>query len=199
MIHDRPEPPVPTGAAPRGATTPSDERQSAPPPAGLGPEELPPAIELLLDDLAGHTDRVSELERALAEARTARADVTMAISPLMRGLTPGLRRRVETRLASLEARTDGEGGRVGRTRLTQAALTFLGEAEAEEIRASELTWYLRRLGFAVGPRYAPTLLRDWEGRGVVARTGRGVYRINRVHPEVFRLRLAALQKKAKML
>jgi hypothetical protein len=154
--------------------------------AGGGAAE---ALASRLETLEERTERLAELERGLAEARAERADLLAAIGPLMRRLAPAERRAAETRLRAIEARA-GPAAVVGRTRVTRAALAFLSETQADEIRAAELTWYLRRMGFAVVLQYAATLLRDRVGRGVVSRRGHGIYRINRVHPAILRLRAA---------
>lgn len=156
----------------------------------------PPALDCLMAELDETMDRIAEAEDALARARARRADLTAAIAPMLRGLAPGERERAERRLAEMETPAGGEGAALGRTRLTKAALGFLAEAESPEIRAAELTWYLRRMGFDPVPQYAGTLLRAWSARGVVARTGHGVYRVNRCHPEILRLRMARVERMA---
>jgi len=131
---------------------------------------------------------VAELEGELTALRDARRDIMAAMAPLMRHLNEHERRGVELRLGMAERRAGARRGRVGATRLTRAALKFLALSEHDEIRAVELTWYLRRMGFSVAPQYAGTLLKDWTSRNVVSKSARGVYRVNKVHPEVLKIR-----------
>ena len=160
------------------------------------PEIAPGAtIDTLVDALERHTARVETLEGELARLRDARRDIMTAIAPLMRHLNAPQRRMVEFSIAAAEKRAGASRGKVGATRLTRAALDFLALSEHDEIRAVELTWYLRRMGFSVAPQYAGTLLKDWTARNVVGKSARGVYRINKVHPEVVKIRLGEIDRR----
>lgn len=161
--------------------------------------EAPRALELLLEDLAKKCVWLAELEDERAKAIDERADLQAAIQPLLRGLPQEERRLTEMRIAGMTMRHRQSGANLGQNGVSRAALAFLAESEAETIRAIELTWYLRRMGYAPKSSYAPTLLRDWAKRGVVSREGHGIYRINQVHPALLKHRLAGIRRQAKRL
>lgn len=161
--------------------------------APLPDDPLPEACTLLLDALRAKTETVETLRRALDDARARRLDLMAALAPLIRGLEPEARREAERRFAAILALVPRKGRASGVEGRARAALKWLCENEFTEIRAAELMHYLRRAGWTVDARYGARLLGQWAEKGIVFRTGHGLYRVNPVHDDVFRFRLAAVK------
>ena len=87
---------------------------------------------------------------------------------------------------------------IGRPRRLQGAMRetmeFLVDNEHEHVRAAELTWYVRRCGYKVDSRYGSNTLTDLAKTGHVTKTGHGIYRINRLHPELLAIQMELLEK-----
>jgi hypothetical protein len=159
------------------------------------PAPIRRAIRDALAELGERTRWQRELAEELDRARAAREEVERALYALVRALPEDERAAARADVARVTHSLQEGRGRTGMTPRSRAMLAFLLEHEHEEVRAAELRWYLKRIGLEARSRYAASTLSDWAKRGIVTRTGHGVYRINRMHPEVTRLELAQLDRK----
>lgn len=143
------------------------------------------ASALLLAELEAATARLAGLEREAARLRTTRRELHAALSPLLRAMGEEARRPVQRRMGQIEGMLWGERRTAGASRRSAAALRWMLENDQVEVRAAELNFYLRRQGFDCEPRYAARLLGEWLRKGIVFRTGHGLYRLNHANRSVF--------------
>ncbi|MGF1502901.1 MAG: hypothetical protein ACFBSD_13905 [Paracoccaceae bacterium] len=151
------------------------------------------AASLMIDELAEKTRWQAELEESLAEVKAERDRLMRGIEAIVAGLDPVTAKSYRSAIYRQNYEILPVASKIGQTAKSRAALWFLATNEHQTIRAAELTYYLRREGFACTARYAAQLLAAWLRKGIVTREGRGRYALVMGHPEVVRLRLRSLE------
>lgn len=166
-------------------------------PDKTGADGVARAMPLLLDELETANARMKELDAEFKDMAGRRKRLIASIDNILQTLDAAARDPWIRRYARAAARTPGRP-RALRGPL-RTAMIYLVDNEHAHIRASELTWYVRRAGHDVDSRYGPNTLRELAASGHVSRTGHGVYRINRLHPELISLRIELLDAWKKRL
>lgn len=161
--------------------------------------ELTQAFVDMKTALADKTRWQTELQDALRAAAAEREALEHALYALIRTFPETRRPALRADIARVTRDLYEYKGRIGLTKRSRAMLQFLIESEHDEIRASELSFYLKRIGMDGRSRYAASALSQWAKQGIVARTGHGVYKLNRMHPEVLKMRVRAVEQAAKLL
>ena len=140
------------------------------------------AASLLLEELEETARRIAELDAERATAARRRTELVLSLQSLLRTLPPGHREPLGLRLAVL-AELPQAPARLLRGSLRDV-IAFLAACETDAIRASEVTRHVRALGNPVKGTYGGATLAKLEATGHVTRIERGIYRINRAHPEL---------------
>lgn len=152
------------------------------------PRGLVEAAERILDELAAHRAAESELARRRTAARDRGARLVRAFDALARALPPAEARALIRRLDAIESRAGPAPGSVGSTPVTNAILAFLAAHEAGTVTVAALNEHLAALGLPTVRAHAAITLARFTRHGIVARVRRGVYTVNRFHPELMALR-----------
>ena len=152
------------------------------------PLGLVEAAGRILDELAAHRAREAELSRRRTAARDRGARLVRAFDALVRALPPAESRALIQRLDAIEGRAEPPAGSVGSTPVTNAILAFLAAHDAETVTVAALNEHVAALGLPTVRAHAAITLARFTRHGIVARVRRGVYRINRFHPELLALR-----------
>lgn len=145
------------------------------------------AASLLLENLEETARWIAELDAERAAAARRRAELVTSLQSLLRTMAPGPREPLALRLAVL-AELPEAPPRTLRGSLRDV-IAFLAACETDTIRASEVTRHIRALGNPVKGTYGGATLGKLEATGHVTRIERGIYRINRAHPELMTMRL----------
>ena len=155
---------------------------------GPGPDRLAHAARLMLDEFEAHRAAEAEIARRHAAARDRGAALLRALDVVLRGLTPAGQAPLVNRLALIRGRDRPPVTALGSSPATSAVLAFLAAREGETVEVAALTEYLQAIGLTQHRRYAACTLARMAHYGLVARARRGLYRINRYHPELMALR-----------
>ncbi len=158
------------------------------PRTGPGPDRLAQAARLMLDELEAHRVAEAELARRHGAARDRGAALVRAIDVVLRGLSPAGQAPLVNRLALIQGRDRPPVTALGSSPATSAVLAFLAAQEGETVEVAALTAYLKKIGLTQHRRYAACTLARMARCGLVARARRGLYRINRYHPELMAIR-----------
>ena len=155
---------------------------------GPGPDRLAHAARLMLDELEAHRAAEAEIARRHGAARDRGAALVRAIDVVLRGLSPAGQAPLVNRLALIQGRDRPPVTALGSSPATSAVLAFLAAQEGETVEVAALTAYLKGIGLTQHRRYAACTLGRMVQHGLVARARRGLYRINRYHPELMAVR-----------
>ena len=149
------------------------------------------AASLLLENLEETTRWIAELDAERATAARRRAELVLSLQSLLRTLPPAAREPLGLRLAVL-AELPQSPPRTLRGSLRDV-VAFLATCETDTIRAAQVTRHIRALGNPVKGTYGGATLAKLEATGHVTRMERGIYRINRAHPELIAMRRDTLR------
>ena len=152
------------------------------------PDRLAHAARLMLDEFEAHRVTQAALARRHAAARDRGAALVRAIDVLLRGLSPAGQTPLVNRLALIQGRERPPITALGSSPASSAVLAFLAAQQGETVEVAALTAYLERVGLTQHRRYAACTLGRMAHYGLVARARRGLYRINRYHPELMAIR-----------
>lgn len=150
------------------------------------------ALPPILDDLEATNAWMKDLNTEFRDAAHRREKLVAAADRLIQTVDKPTRDRFVRRYAAATAKPSVKSRR--NNTLTHKVLTFLIDQEHEHVRAAELTWYMKRMGYRIDGRYGANALGHLAASGHVTRTGHGIYRINRYHPELLAIQLELLQK-----
>ncbi len=149
------------------------------------------ALGAMLDNLEELNVWVAEVDRERAEAMQSRGNLKVSIEAMLRAAPYEVARRHAERYARVNS------GPETRPRELKGALgeviRYLVENDFPTVRGADITYYLKRLGIAVNPRYAGKALQSLAADGMVTRTAHGIYAINRGHPELTALRIQMME------
>lgn len=159
---------------------------TSPPPGGLTA-----VASGLLDELAAHRRAEAEIHRRRRAARERGINLIRAFDALVRTLPAEEQRPLLRRLDAIEGRAAPPPNALGSTPVTGAVLAFLAAHEAETVTVPALNEHLAALGITEVKTHASITLSRYVRQGIVARVRRGVYRINRFHPELVAMREGA--------
>ena len=152
------------------------------------PGRLAHAARLMLDEFEAHRAAQAEIARRHAAARDRGAALVRAIDVVLRGLSPAGRAPLVNRLALIQGRGRPPVTALGSSPATSAVLAFLAAQEGDTVEVAALTAYLEKIGLTQHRRYAACTLGRMARYGLLARARRGLYRINRYHPELMAIR-----------
>lgn len=155
------------------------------------------ALTLLLDNLETANRWLQEVADEHSSAMAKRDGLVETLERGLRQHTGKDRTRLHERFSRLIHRRTKIAARL--TGWPKRVLMFLLDQEHETVRAAELTWYARRMGREVGPRYGANRLRELAKYGYVSRVGHGVYQVNRTHPDMLSLRHDAIREHLKRI
>ncbi len=155
---------------------------------GPEPDRLAHAARLMLDEFEAHSVTQAALARRHAAARDRGAALVRAIDVVLRGLSPAGQAPLVNRLALIQGRDRPPITALGSSPAISAVLAFLAAQEGETVVVAALTAYLQRIGLTQHRRYAACTLGRMARSGLVARARRGLYRVNRYHPELMAIR-----------
>ena len=160
------------------------------------PVRVRDAASLILDELAAHRAREAELSRVFRATRDRGHALVRAFDVLARTLPPAELRLLVQRLDAIEGRAAPPSGSYGSTPVTNAILAYLAAQTAETVTTAAVEEHLRREGLTTLRAHAATALGRFARHGLVSRVRRGVYRINRFHPELLAMRQGAAPESA---
>ncbi|SEA30958.1 hypothetical protein [Rubrimonas cliftonensis] len=151
------------------------------------------SAELMLAQVEEETARIARLKRQAEAAELARHRLEAALESLAPALpkpqADALRRRL------LAARRGERAPMAARAEAPLAAIMeLLANWERRVIAVADAQDHVLDRGFAMKRTYAAQVLQRLAAQGLVAKTGRGRYRIIRTHPDLVALRLAALER-----
>lgn len=150
------------------------------------------AVTRLLDELESETRRLTHLHDKLAECRSLRVRLAEGVRAVLPTLPAGDAQAAFDRLRGLERSGDVSRRRAAR-RDQQAVLTLLASWPHATIAVADVQERLSERGLEPRRTYAAGALAHLAKQGMCARTARGRYRIDKTHPELVALRLAALE------
>lgn len=152
------------------------------------PVRLTDAAALILDELAAHRARETEISRHFRVTRDRGHALVRSFDALVRALPPAESRPLLHRLDAIEGRGAPPGGALGSSSVTNAILAYLAAQTAETVTAAAVQEHLAAAGLTTLRAHAAITLARFMRHGLVARVRRGVYRINRFHPELLAMR-----------
>lgn len=152
------------------------------------PPRLRDAATLILDELAALRARQAELSHHVRTTRDRGQALVRAFDALARTLPAAEQRPLIQRLDGIEGRAEPPAGTLGSTPVTNATLAYLAASTAETVTVAAVTEHLAALGLSTVRRHAAITLARFARHGLAARIRRGVYRINRFHPELLAMR-----------
>ena len=155
------------------------------------PVRLIDAASLILDELAAHRAREAELSRRFRATRDRGHALVRSFDALARALPPAELRPLLQRLDAIEGRAEPPAGALGSSPVTNAILAYLAAQTAETVTTAAVEEHLAAAGLTTLRAHAATTLGRFMKHGIVARVRRGVYRINRFHPELLAMRQGA--------
>ncbi len=156
---------------------------SAPP-----PRRLIDAAALILDELAAQRGAEADLARRRTAARDRAYRLLRSLDAVLSTLPPAERRPFVQRRDAIEGRAGPPAGALGATPVTSAILAYLAAHEAETVTVAEINEHLAAAGLPTVRAHAAITLGRFTRHGLVARVRRGIYRVNRFHPELAGLR-----------
>jgi hypothetical protein len=152
------------------------------------------AARALLSQMETDAARLVRLKREAERLELALARRQAALDALAPTLPDALRAEVARRAGALRREADRLATRRAST-AHQALVELVAAWERPIITVAEAQACLEAQGHATGARtYASGTLAALQSKGYVAKAGRAVYRINRGHPDIAALRLAALER-----
>ncbi|MEM9764626.1 MAG: hypothetical protein AAF968_19340 [Pseudomonadota bacterium] len=130
--------------------------------------------------------------RHLEAARGRRTQLLAAMQRLMRLEPAETRAHWNGRIQQAAARPErGNLARARDDRLTEV-YAFLTWWEREVFRTADLTAHLEAEGFELAPTYAANCCKHLAQKGMVTKTGHGIYTINRTHPVMVEVQLGII-------
>ena len=162
------------------------------PPAAARLARVSDGARALLDQLEHETRVLERLRRQADAAELVRLRLEQALDALMPALPEAEAQAARQRM---RAARRGEHTAASRAHAAPTAeiLTLLAGWTKPAILVGEVQHHLVLRGYALRRTYAAGALTSLAAQGVAHKTGRGRYRINRSHPELMALRLAALE------
>ncbi len=155
------------------------------------PVRLIEACTLILDELAAHRAHEAELTRRFRATRDRGQALVRSLDAAMRAVPPAERRPLLQRLDAIEGRGAPPSGALGSSPVSNAILAYLAAQTAETVTTAAVQEHLNAAGLTTLRAHAATTLGRFIRHGIVARVRRGVYRINRFHPELLAMRQGA--------
>lgn len=152
------------------------------------PPRLRDAASLILDELAALRARQAEISRSFRVTRDRGHALVRSFDALVRMLPVAERRPLLQRLDAIEGRAGPPAGSLGSTPVTNAILAYLAAHEAETVTVAAINEHLGAAGLTTIRSHAAITLARFTRHGIVSRLRRGVYHINRFHPELLSLR-----------
>jgi hypothetical protein len=148
---------------------------------------VPNALHVLLLDLDRTVDWKLELMRETANAGTRIAKLTRSVEAALWLVPQPLRADYQRRLdASLARDAVGTGAAPARDRVTLLH-EFLAARGPARVTSKEVLRHLRANGHPTDAKAVARLMSAKRQQGLLTRTGRGSYRIEKAHPVLARL------------
>lgn len=151
---------------------------------------LDDAAALLLARLEAETAALARLRGEMERAELSRRRIEAALDALAPALPPERARDAAARMAACRK---GPRAEAQRPAPHAAILDMLAQREPPRVTVGDVQEALLAQGFALFRTYAAKALTRLAAHGVVRKTARGRYRVNRTHPEIVALRLRALE------
>ena len=149
---------------------------------------LAEAASLILDRLAAHRRAEADLARRRTDERDRAHRLARSFDALVRALHPEEQVPLLRRRDAIEGRGAAPAAELGSTPVTSAILAWLAAQDTETVTVPALNEHLRGLGLAHVRTHAAITLGRYARHGIVSRVRRGVYRVNRYHPELMAMR-----------